>query len=135
NNHCSVFCKRFNIWRGYFMQQESVWLTIMGLIIIISIVGLLIAKRISPVVGMILIPSVGALILGYNIGDLVKFFNSGLDLVINVFIMFIFAIILFGIMIDACLFKPLVKLLFLLTSGYVVLVCVATFIILIFALY
>lgn len=41
------------------MQQESVWLTIMGLIIIISIVGLLIAKRISPVVGMILIPSVG----------------------------------------------------------------------------
>lgn len=115
------------------MQQESVWLTIMGLIIIISIVGLLIAKRISPVVGMILIPSVGALILGYNIGDLVKFFNSGLDQVINVVIMFIFAIIFFGIMSDAGLFKPLVKRLILLTRGNVVVVCIVTSLIGIFA--
>ena len=115
------------------MQQESVWLTIMGLIIIISIVGLLIAKRISPVVGMILIPSVGALILGYNIGDLVKFFNSGLDQVINVVIMFIFAIIFFGIMSDAGLFKPLVKRLILLTRGNVVVVCIVTALIGIFA--
>ncbi len=44
------------------MQQESIWLTIVGLVIIISIVGLLIAQRISPVVGMILIPSIGALL-------------------------------------------------------------------------
>ena len=69
------------------MQHDSIWLTIVGLIIIISIVGLLIAKRISPVVGMILIPSAGALILGHSIGDLVKYFNSGLDQVMSVVIM------------------------------------------------
>lgn len=108
------------------MQQDSIWLTIVGLIIIISIVGLLIAKRISPVVGMILIPSVGALILGYSIGDLVEFFNSGLDQVINVVIMFIFAIIFFGIMSDSGLFKPLVKKLILLTRGNVIVVCIVT---------
>ncbi|MDO5514643.1 MAG: SLC13 family permease, partial [Staphylococcus xylosus] len=115
------------------MQQESIWLTIVGLMIIISIVGLLIAQRISPVVGMILIPSIGALLLGYNVGDLVKFFNSGLDQVMNVVIMFIFAIIFFGIMSDSGLFKPLVKRLILLTRGNVIVVCIVTALIGIFA--
>lgn len=46
------------------MQGDSMWLTIVGLAIIITIVGLLIAKKISPVVGMTLIPCIGALILG-----------------------------------------------------------------------
>ncbi|WP_217972396.1 CitMHS family transporter [Staphylococcus xylosus] len=115
------------------MQQESIWLTIVGLVIIISIVGLLIAQRISPVVGMILIPSIGALLLGYNVGDLVKFFNSGLDQVINVVIMFIFAIIFFGIMSDSGMFKPLVKRLIILTRGNVIVVCIVTALIGIFA--
>ena len=38
---------------------------------------------------MILIPSIGALLLGYGIKDLVKFFNSGLESVMSVVIMFI----------------------------------------------
>jgi CitMHS family citrate-Mg2+:H+ or citrate-Ca2+:H+ symporter len=109
-----------------FMQHDSIWLAIVGLIIIISIVGLLIAKRISPVVGMILIPSVGALILGHSIGDLVKYFNSGLDQVMSVVIMFIFAIIFFGLLTDAGLFKPLVKRLILITRGNVIIVCIMT---------
>ena len=102
------------------MQGDSMWLTMMGIIIIGSIVGLLIAKKISPVVGMILIPSIGALLLGYGIKDLVKFFNSGLESVMSVVIMFIFAIIFFGIMTDSGLFKPIVKRLILMTRGNVV---------------
>ena len=46
------------------MQGDSMWLTMM-IIIIGSIVGLLIAKRLVQV-GMILIPSIGALLLGYG---------------------------------------------------------------------
>lgn len=115
------------------MQQESIWLTVVGLLIIVSIVGLLIAQRISPVVGMVLIPSMGALILGYNIGDLVHFFNSGLDKVIHVAMMFIFAIIFFGIMSDSGMFKSLVKRLILLTRGNVIIVCIVTVLIGIFA--
>ncbi|MBI5974822.1 CitMHS family transporter [Staphylococcus canis] len=108
------------------MQGDSVWLTIVGLIIILSIVGLLITKKISPVVGMVLIPSIGALILGFSVTDLVDFFDKGLMQVINVVIMFIFAIIFFGIMNDSGLFKPLVKRLLLLTRGNVVIVCIMT---------
>lgn len=115
------------------MQGDSMWLTIMGIIIIVSIVGLLIAKKISPVVGMILIPSIGALLLGYGIKDLVKFFNSGLESVMSVVIMFIFAIIFFGIMTDSGLFKPIVKRLILMTRGNVVIVCIVTALIGMFA--
>lgn len=115
------------------MQGDSMWLTIMGIIIIGSIVGLLIAKKISPVVGMILIPSIGALLLGYAIKDLVKFFNSGLESVMSVVIMFIFAIIFFGIMTDSGLFKPIVKRLILMTRGNVVIVCIVTALIGMFA--
>lgn len=115
------------------MQGDSMWLTMMGIIIIGSIVGLLIAKKISPVVGMILIPSIGALLLGYGIKDLVKFFNSGLESVMSVVIMFIFAIIFFGIMTDSGLFKPIVKRLILMTRGNVVIVCIVTALIGMFA--
>lgn len=108
------------------MQGENMWLTIVGLAIIISIVALLITKKVSPVVGMTLIPSIGALILGYSVTDLVKFFDKGLEHVINVVIMFIFAIIFFGIMSDSGLFKPLVKRLLLMTRGNVVIVCIMT---------
>ena len=51
------------------------------------------SEKISPVVGMTLIPCIGAMILGYSVGDLVKFFDKGLSQVMNVVIMFIFAII------------------------------------------
>ncbi|WP_053027449.1 CitMHS family transporter [Staphylococcus haemolyticus] len=115
------------------MQGDSMWLTMMGIIIIGSIVGLLIAKKISPVVGMILIPSIGALLLGYGIKDLFKFFNSGLESVMSVVIMFIFAIIFFGIMTDSGLFKPIVKRLILMTRGNVVIVCIVTALIGMFA--
>ncbi len=56
------------------MSSDNMWLTVMGLIIIISIVGLLIAKKINPVVGMTIIPCLGAMILGYSVTDLVVFF-------------------------------------------------------------
>lgn len=108
------------------MHGDNIWLTMIGLAIIVSIVGLLIAKKISPVVGMTLIPCIGAMILGYSVGDLVKFFDKGLSQVMNVVIMFIFAIIFFGIMTDSGLFKPLVKRLILMTRGNVVIVCVMT---------
>lgn len=108
------------------MQGDHMWLTIMGLLIIISIVGLLIAKKISPFVGMTLIPCLGALILGYNVHDLVTFFDKGLAQVMNVVIMFIFAIIFFGIMTDSGLFKPVVKRLLLMTRGNVIIVCIMT---------
>lgn len=59
------------------MNSDNILLTVMGLIIIISIVGLLIAKKINPVVGMTIIPCLGAMILGYSVTDLVGFLLKG----------------------------------------------------------
>ena len=59
------------------MNSDNMLLTVMGLIIIISIVGLLIAKKINPVVGMTIIPCLGAMILGYSVTDLVGFLLKG----------------------------------------------------------
>ncbi len=63
-------CKKALTYRGCNMEESSTLLTIVGLLIIISIVTLLIIKKISPVVGMILIPIVGALLIGHGFGDI-----------------------------------------------------------------
>lgn len=53
----------------------------------------------------------------------------GDDQVINVAIMFIFAIIFFGIMNDVGLFNPIIKNLIILTRGNVIIVCIVTIIV------
>src|SRR5699024_10045280 len=89
-------------------------------------VGLLIWGKVSPVVAMALVPTVGAIVLGFGVGDLQSFFSSGLDQVMNVVVMFIFAIIFFGILSDAGLFDPVIRRLILMTRGRVVLVVIGT---------
>lgn len=101
-------------------------LTIAGLGIIVVTVGLLIWGRVSPVVAMVLIPITGALVVGFGPGDIGDFFSSGLASVMSVVVMFIFAIIFFGILSDAGLFDPVIRGLILLTRGRVILVTVGT---------
>ncbi|QQK80852.1 citrate transporter [Salicibibacter cibi] len=109
------------------MEQDfSIALTVVGLVIIFTIVGLLIWGKVSPIVGMTLIPVLGALVLGFGFEELREFFASGADQVMDVVIMFIFAIIFFGIMQDSGLFNPLVRGMILLTKGNVVIVAMGT---------
>jgi len=106
--------------------EPDLVLTIAGLAIIAVTVGLLIWGKVSPVVAMALVPTVGAIVLGFGVGDLQSFFSSGLDQVMNVVVMFIFAIIFFGILSDAGLFDPVIRRLILMTRGRVVLVVIGT---------
>jgi CitMHS family citrate-Mg2+:H+ or citrate-Ca2+:H+ symporter len=108
------------------MTEPSTLLTTVGLGIIVVTVGLLIWGRVSPVVAMVLIPIVGALSAGFGLEDLREFFSSGLDSVMGVVVMFIFAIVFFGILSDAGLFDPVIRALILLTRGRVILVAVGT---------
>ncbi|HIW99283.1 MAG TPA: citrate transporter, partial [Candidatus Nesterenkonia stercoripullorum] len=80
------------------MTEPSTLLTTVGLGIIVVTVGLLIWGRVSPVVAMVLIPIVGAFSAGFGLEDLQEFFSSGLDSVMSVVVMFIFAIVFFGIL-------------------------------------
>ena len=108
------------------MTEPSTLLTTAGLSIIVVTVGLLIWGRVSPVVAMVLIPIAGAAAVGFGLEDLQEFFNSGLSDVMSVVVMFIFAIVFFGILSDAGLFDPLIRSLILLTRGRVIAVSVGT---------
>ena len=108
------------------MTEPDTLLTIAGLSIIVVTVGLLIWGKVSPVVAMTVVPVVGALALGFGLEDIQEFFSSGLDSVMNIVVMFIFAIIFFGILSDAGLFDPIIRRLILLTRGRVILVAIGT---------
>ncbi|WDI31833.1 citrate:proton symporter [Hyphococcus flavus] len=101
-------------------------LTVIGLAIIAAVVAALLSGRISPVVGLTLPPLVGALIAGFGAPEITGFFSAGLAKVAPVAAMFIFAILFFGAMQDAGLFRPLINFLIRMTRGNVIAVAVGT---------
>lgn len=104
-------------------------LSIIGFLTIIIIVLLLITNKVTPVVAMVLVPLIAALIAGFEFAEIGEFFSAGILTVMNVAIMFIFAILFFGVMQDAGLFDPLIRNLIKLTKGNVITVSVGTVII------
>lgn len=107
-------------------MQSPGGLTAIGLGIIIVTVGILLRGRSNPTVVMTLVPVLGAFVAGYGIKSIGDFYESGLGSVMNVVVMFIFAIIYFGILSDTGLFTPLVKGLIIATRGNVILVALGT---------
>ncbi|GAB2733946.1 citrate:proton symporter [Salinifilum aidingensis] len=101
-------------------------LSIIGFAIIASIATLLILGRIAPVVGMTVIPTVGAFLAGFSPSDIGEFFNTGLEDVLSVAVMLVFAILFFGIMNDVRLFNPLINVMVRVSRGNVVGVAVVT---------
>ncbi|PYZ96889.1 citrate transporter [Alteribacter lacisalsi] len=104
-------------------------LSIIGFLTIAVIVALLISGRITPIMGLAVVPVIGALAAGFNPVEIGAFFNDGIASVISVVIMFIFAILFFGIMQDSGLFDPLINKMVTLSKGNVTAVAVATVII------
>lgn len=107
-------------------MQTSLGLTLMGLAIIFVTVGILIRGRVNPIIPMTLVPVIGAVIAGFGIEDIADFFGEGLSSVINVVVMFIFAIIFFGILQDVGLFTPVIRSLIKVTRGNVMAVTIGT---------
>ena len=101
-------------------------LSLIGILTILTIVALLIWNKTSPIIIMIILPVVGALIAGFGVAEIGVFFEDGIAQVMNVVVMFIFAIIFFGIMQDAGLFEPIINKMIDLSGGNVVKVAVAT---------
>lgn len=101
-------------------------LTLIGLATVATIVLLLVFRKIAPVVGLSLIPFLGALAAGFGLDEIGGFFTSGLGSVVQVATMFIFAITFFGVLQDAGLFHPLVRFLVRVSGGNVVSVAVGT---------
>ncbi|MFC3419225.1 CitMHS family transporter [Salinicoccus hispanicus] len=104
-------------------------LSIVGLFVISTIVVLLITQKLNPIVALVIVPFIGALIAGFGFGEISEFFNDGISSVLSVVIMFIFAILFFGIMQDVGLFNPLIDRMVKLSGGNVILVAMATVVI------
>ncbi|MBK4161655.1 CitMHS family transporter [Corynebacterium macginleyi] len=107
-------------------MQTSFGLAFIGLAIIVVTVGILIRGRVNPIIPMTLVPVIGALIAGFGIEDIANFFGEGLSSVINIVVMFIFAIIFFGILHDVGLFTPVIRSLITATRGNVLAVTIGT---------
>lgn len=101
-------------------------LTIFGLAIIFVIVGLLLTEKVSPVIAMVLVPLIGALLAGFDLTQIRAFYLDGTTSVIQIVVMFIFAILFFSIMSDAGVFQPLIDGLIRLTRGNVISVAIGT---------
>ena len=104
-------------------------LSIIGLATIIIIVLLLLSNKVTPIVALVLVPIVGAIVAGFNFIEIGEFFNSGMQSVFSVVVMFIFAILFFGIMQDVGVFDPLINKIIIISRGNVVSVAVGTVII------
>ena len=101
-------------------------LSIIGLAVILGTVGLLLSNRAHPVVAMTLVPVAGALIAGFGPSAIGEFFGSGLESVMNVVVMFVFAIVFFGMLSDAGFFLPVVGSLIRATKGRVLAAALGT---------
>lgn len=89
-------------------MTEGVVLALTGFAMITAFLVFIMTKRVSAVVALIVIPIVFALVLGHGIGTGAMMLK-GVQQVAPTAALMIFAIFYFGIMIDAGLFLPLVK--------------------------
>jgi citrate-Mg2+:H+ or citrate-Ca2+:H+ symporter, CitMHS family len=102
-------------------------LSIVAFLTLLAVVVLLATGRASPVICLVIVPIIGALAAGFtDPTQLAHFFADGTHKVLSVVIMFIFAILFFGVMNDVGLFDPVIDRVVALTKGNVISVCVAT---------
>ena len=92
-------------------------ITTLGFLMMLAIIGLILLRRISPVVAFTTLPVIVCLLAGFNLGQIGEFIKTGLITVAPTAALFLFAILFFGIMRDRGLFDPLVNLLIRSTGG------------------
>lgn len=104
-------------------------LSLIGFATIIIIVVLLLRGKVIPIIPLVIIPIIAALVAGFGLSDIGGFFDEGLSKVINVAVMFIFAILYFGMMQNVGLFDPLINRMIKLTRGNIITISMGTVVI------
>jgi citrate-Mg2+:H+ or citrate-Ca2+:H+ symporter, CitMHS family len=82
-------------------------LALLGLATIVLLLGVIMTKRMSPLVALIVIPTAAALVGGFGL-ETGKFVTTGLQNLAPVVGMFVFAILYFGIVTDAGMLDPII---------------------------
>ena len=101
-------------------------LTLIGVLIIVTIVVLLLTGKVNPILAMSIIPLIGAFIAGFTPSEISTFFESGITKVTKVAVMFLFAILFFSVLKELHVFDPLIKKMVAITRGNVVVVAIVT---------
>lgn len=101
-------------------------LSLLGFLTIGLILVLLLTSRVAAVVALVGVPVVAAFVAGFSPSDVGDFVGDGLEGVVGVTAMFVFAIVFFGVMRDAGLFDPVIRRLVGAAGNAPVAVCVAT---------
>ncbi len=84
-------------------------LSVLGFLSVILLLVSVMAKKLSPTVALIVIPSVMAFIGGFGFKEVGTFITDGIKTISPTGVMFIFAILFFGILSDAGTFDPIIK--------------------------
>jgi CitMHS family citrate-Mg2+:H+ or citrate-Ca2+:H+ symporter len=82
-------------------------LAVFGALTILALMAAILSKRISPIVALVAIPVVSSLCAGFGLRT-GKFMLAGIEAISGVIVMFVFAILFFGIMTDAGMLKPFI---------------------------
>ncbi len=82
-------------------------LALLGLTTVLALLVLIMSRRMSPLVALIVVPTTAALAGGFGLGT-AQFILTGVQQTASVAAMFVFAILYFGIMTDAGMLDPIV---------------------------
>lgn len=82
---------------------------IVGALAVLGLLALTLSDRVSPVVALVLVPVVAALLVG-KAGAIPALVLGGIGKIAPVAVMFVFAVLFFGIMTDAGLLDPVIRL-------------------------
>ena len=82
-------------------------LALLGLVTIVLLLVVIMTKRMSPLIALIVIPLAAALVGGFGL-DTGKFVLSGIQSLAAVVGMFVFAILFFGVVSDAGMLDPII---------------------------
>jgi citrate-Mg2+:H+ or citrate-Ca2+:H+ symporter, CitMHS family len=82
-------------------------LALLGLVTVLVLLTLIMSRLMSPVAALVAVPTTAALVAGFGLNT-AQFISSGVQQTAPVAVMFVFAILYFGVMSDAGMLDPLV---------------------------
>lgn len=100
-------------------------LALYGIATLLTLLGLILSKRTSPLIALILVPIGFAVLAGHGV-QLPKMIAEGLATIAPTGIMFLFAILFFGVLKDAGTFEPIIRGLMSVAGENPIKLCVAT---------
>lgn len=83
-------------------------MAVLGFLTIFILLILIMSKKVSPVIALIIVPTIMAIIAGHSLNT-VKYILDGIKSIAPTGTMFLFAILFFGILTDAGTFQPIIK--------------------------